>query len=105
MCSDINRRTLIVDCRGFSCSGAINWPIPRDRDQDEVMRVLAKVAEDFWALFLLQVLTDAREDTAWATASAMMPSYSHRVRKAALDVPAVREQRYVSEDAAIGREG
>lgn len=100
LASDVNRRNLMIYCRGFSTTGAYRFPLPRGKDHNEMVM---RSHDDFKFLFRLQILQDADEDTAWAVASGMMPAFRDRVKAAELEVPNIGNRPYVPEDQVGGK--
>jgi hypothetical protein len=103
LCSDANRVNLFVSARGFSTNGLYRWAIGPTKFVKSPIETVDRAHNLFQTLFTLQMLTDAEEDSAWATATAIMPSMDQRVAKAEAEVPHLGERPYVPEREVVGR--
>lgn len=101
LCSDANRVNLWVHARGISTNGLYRWAIvPTDEIDLSPSDAVDQAHRLFDALFNDQVLVDAKEDGAWATATGIMPKEETRIQKAEATVPNLTERPFVPEEDA-----
>lgn len=101
LCSDANRTNMFVRARGFSTNGLYRFAISPAMTNLKPSHAINKAHALFETLFGLQMLTDAEEDGAWATATAIMPSMQDRISKAEAEVPNLGERPYVPESEVV----
>jgi hypothetical protein len=87
LAGDANRRNLFIDTRGFTTDGAFRWAIPNSQSGVHPTDAYLKSKALFDQIFNVQTYVDTQEDTAWAQASAIMPSVASRVQMASVEVP------------------
>lgn len=100
-CSDVNRRTLWIQARGFSSTGPVRYPIPLDGEEDLDDHVVAHL-QGFRASFEAQVGMDIMEDTAHQIEEGMNRPSKARVSEAAVQQPTYVSRDVASEDQIIG---
>lgn len=102
LAGDVNRRNLFVHARGFTTDGAFRWAIPNSMVDIDPTTAFLKSKEMFDMIFGVQNYVDSQEDSAWAQASAIMPSVSSRVAMANVEVPGrMVETPYYSENEVL----
>lgn len=100
LAGDANRRNMFIHCRGFSTDGAFRWAIPNSYSGITPTEGYLKSKALFDQIFGVQTYVDSQEDSAWAQASAIMPSVASRVAMAEVEVPGhLVEQAYYTENA------
>lgn len=87
LAGDLNLRNLFINCRGFSTDGAFRWAVPNSYSGISPTNAYLKSKALFDLIFNVQTYVDTQEDTAWAQASAIMPSVASRVQMASVEVP------------------
>jgi len=87
LAGDANRRNMFINCRGFTTDGAFRWAIPNSYSAITPTQAYLKSKALFDQIFGTQSYVDAQEDSAWAQASAIMPSVASRVAMAEVEVP------------------
>lgn len=102
LAGDVNRRNLFVHCRGFTTDGAFRYAIPNSFSDLTPTESYLKSKQLFDQIFGVQNYVDAQEDSAWAQASAIMPSVSSRVAMAEVEVPGqLVEKAYYNENQVL----
>ncbi len=101
MVSDLNRRTMWVNARGFSGIGHIKIPIPVEGHVDIDGHVI-DCQDGFRYSFEQQIHYDIMEDMAWDIGESMSPPTRDRIAAAAVEQPRLVEHEVMKEDVATG---
>ena len=101
LASDLNRRTLWVDARGFTKVGPIYFPVPTEKNRDIDTHV-KDCLEAFRFSFEQQVFTDIMENGAWSIMHGIAPPISDQTRITEADSPGYADREYLAEDVATG---
>ncbi|MCK5641305.1 MAG: hypothetical protein KAJ19_10925 [Gammaproteobacteria bacterium] len=102
LCSDINRKHLWVDSRGFSSNGPVRIPIPVLGGTEDIERHLLEHGDGFRSSFEGQLYYEITEDMAWSIANGMAPPLMDRGYIAQSEHPSFQDREFISEENATG---
>ena len=102
MASDLFRRVLWVDCRGFTKVGPIYYPVPTESYPVPIDKYTRRILEAFRFAFEQQTFSDIQENVAWAIDHGVNPPIKDRARVTEADSPGYVDREYIAEEKATG---